>query len=44
MNWKTKASKTIKGATADDFFTWKNPLVIIVFVIVAIWIIEKLMS
>ena len=39
--WKTNVSKAIKDATADEFFTWKNPLVIIGFLIIVIWMIEK---
>ncbi len=39
--WKTKVSKAIRDATADEFFTWKNPLVIIIFLIIILWIIEK---
>lgn len=41
MKWKTKARKAIKAATADEFFSWKNPLLVILFLIVLIWIIEK---
>lgn len=42
MNWKTKASKAIKNATADEFFTGNNPLIPIVLVILIAWIILKI--
>ncbi|MDD5453989.1 MAG: hypothetical protein PHW62_00615 [Candidatus Ratteibacteria bacterium] len=44
MKWKTKANKAIKAIKEDEFFTWSNPLVIIVFALVIIWIIEIVMK
>lgn len=44
MNWKIKANKAIKAMKEDEFFSWQNPLILIVFVIIIAGIIVKIFS
>lgn len=44
MNWKTKANRAIKAVKEDEFFSWNNPLIPIVLVIIIAGIIVKMFS